>query len=111
MMNNTAIVLLSGGLDSLVTLAYAKNSLCYDIKLALTFNYGQKSLDKEIESSKKIAHYYNVEHKIITLDWLKNITKTSLVADIEIPTDNLMTKESAHQVWVPNRNSLFLNIA
>ena len=79
----------------------------YNIKLALTFDYGQKSALDEIEASKKICEYYNIEHKIIKLDWLKDITHTSLVASSPIP-ENL---ESSKAVWVPNRNGLFLNIA
>ena len=111
MNNKDSIILLSGGLDSLVTLAFAHLSDEFSPKLALTFNYGQKSAAKEIEASKKIADFYGIKHEIITLDWLKNITKTGLVSDLSVPTSNLMTKESAPQVWVPNRNALFLNIA
>ena len=106
-MSEKAIVLLSGGLDSLAAISCSD----YNIELALTFDYGQKAASKEIESSKKICEYYKIEHKIIKLDWLKEITKTGLVADKEIPTLNLNTKGSAESVWVPNRNALFLNIA
>lgn len=106
-----SIVLLSGGLDSLVTLGYSKKHTDYNVELALTFDYGQKSSQAEIEYSKKIAEYYNIEHKIISLDWLKEITQTALVADTKVPETCLYTKESAALVWVPNRNALFLNIA
>ena len=104
-----AIILLSGGLDSLVALGYRQND--YKIELALTFDYGQKSAKQEIEASSNIAKYYNIEHKIIKLDWLKEICKTALVSDNEIPTEGLGTQASAASVWVPNRNGLFLNIA
>ena len=108
---NKSIILLSGGLDSLVSLALVKEEL--NVTLALTFDYGQKSLQKEIEASRKICEFYNLEHKIIKLDWLKEITHTSLVSDEEIPTgENLKLDEnSAKSVWIPNRNGLFLNIA
>ena len=108
---NKAVILLSGGLDSLVALGYLSKNKDYDINLALTFDYGQKSVRSEIETSKKIAEYYKVAHKIITLDWLKDITKTGLVGSEEIPLDSFGTKKSAQLVWVPNRNALFLNIA
>lgn len=104
-----SIILLSGGLDSLVALGFCKEK--YNIELALTFDYGQKSAKNEIETSLKIAEHYGILHKVIKLDWLKEITKTALVSENEVPTDNLGTKESAAMVWVPNRNSLFLNIA
>ena len=69
---NSAIILLSGGLDSVVSLAKLKDK--YSRILALTFDYGQKSAESEIEASKKICEYYNIEHVVIKLDWLKNIT-------------------------------------
>lgn len=104
-----SIILLSGGLDSLVALGYCKDK--YNIELALTFDYGQKAAKAEIETSEKISKYYDIAHKVIKLDWLKEITHTALVSDDEIPAENLGTKESAASVWVPNRNGLFLNIA
>lgn len=99
-----SIILLSGGLDSLACLAMTREK--YNCELAITFDYGQKALDKEIEASRKICDFYNVEHKIIKLDFLKEITQTALVSDKEVPQDYDMKA-----VWVPNRNGLFLNIA
>ncbi len=107
--NTKSIILLSGGLDSLVALGFKKEELGID--LALTFDYGQKSAMAEIKSSQEICKYYGISHKVIKLDWLKEITQTALVADKNIPAENLGTAESAKSVWVPNRNGLFLNIA
>ncbi len=106
-----SIILLSGGLDSLVSLGLKKEEL--NVSLALTFDYGQKSAEQEIESSAKICEYYNLEHKVIKLDWLKNVTQTALVSDKDVPTGNELDnpENSAKSVWVPNRNGLFLNIA
>jgi 7-cyano-7-deazaguanine synthase len=111
-----SIILLSGGLDSLVSLGLAKQE--YKIDLALTFDYGQKSAPEEITASKKICDYYQITHKVIKLDWLKEITKTALVSDKEIPVTDLtdllsddFVEQSAASVWVPNRNGALLNIA
>ena len=61
-----------------------------------------------------------MEHRLIKLPWLKEITKTALVCtDKKIPellTDELdgaggKTEASAKSVWVPNRNGIFINIA
>lgn len=111
-----SIILLSGGLDSFVSLALAREE--YNINLALTFDYGQKSALIEISSSQKICEYYGIEHKVIKLDWLKEITQTALVSEKEVPLTSLedlssddFIKESAVSVWVPNRNGAFLNIA
>lgn len=117
MSNKKAIILLSGGLDSVVSIAKLQSENI-DFALALTFDYGQKSATKEINSSKEIADYYNIEHKVITLDWLKEITNTSLVSSDKIPelkttdlTDKEITQNGMKSVWVPNRNGLFINIA
>ena len=87
---NKGIILLSGGLDSYISLACAKREM--EVGLALTIDYGQKPLKEEIEASKKMAELFNVEHKIIKLDFLP-----------------LLLDENSD--WVPNRNGLFLNIA
>ena len=104
-----SVILMSGGLDSLTALGVYKND--YGIELALTFDYGQKALNNEINASAKICSYYGINHKVIKLDWLKDITNTALVSSDMIPQNNLGTLESANAVWVPNRNALFLNIA
>lgn len=103
------IILLSGGLDSLVSLGLGMEK--YGISLALTFDYGQKALEQEIMTSKNICDYYKIEHKVIKLDWLKNVTHTALVEDKELPEGIDNPEDSAKSVWVPNRNGLFLNIA
>ena len=53
-----AIVLLSGGLDSLVALDIVLNE--YEVVNSLTFDYGQKSAQEEILAAKKIAKKYNL---------------------------------------------------
>lgn len=103
------IILLSGGLDSLVSLGLGMPK--YGISLALTFDYGQKALAQEVSTSKNICDYYKIEHKVIKLDWLKNVTHTALVEDKELPEGIDNPEDSAKSVWVPNRNGLFLNIA
>lgn len=111
-----SIILLSGGLDSFISLALTKDK--YNINLALTFDYGQKSVQQESAASKHICDYYKIEHKVIKLDWLKEITQTALVSDKEVPLTTLndlnsdeFVNKSAISVWVPNRNGTFLNIA
>ncbi|WP_003540961.1 7-cyano-7-deazaguanine synthase QueC [Desulfotomaculum nigrificans] len=112
-----SIVLLSGGLDSAVCLAYGLTET--KVELALTFNYGQRSATREIQAAAALANYYGVKHRVIDLPWLAEITTTSLVNEEEnIPEpmgpelDYIPTaKATAAAVWVPNRNGLFVNIA
>jgi len=108
---NKSVILLSGGLDSLVALGYSQKHTDLNVELALTFDYGQKAAKAEINTSTRICEYFNIEHKVIKLDWLKDITKTSLVSDKQIPINGFENKKSSESVWVPNRNGLFLNIA
>ena len=103
------IILLSGGLDSLVSLGLGIEK--YGISLALTFDYGQKAVEQEISTSRNICDYYKIEHKVIKLDWLKDVTHTALVSDSDLPQGIDNPEQSAKSVWVPNRNGLFLNIA
>ncbi|MDI6785408.1 MAG: 7-cyano-7-deazaguanine synthase QueC [bacterium] len=108
-----AIVLLSGGLDSTVSLAKSVRKI--GIKLALTFDYGQKANQKEIHAASLIARHYKIPHQVIKLPWLANITKTSLVnKEKAIPKFSFKEsnyKETAEAVWVPNRNGVFINIS
>ncbi len=113
---NKAIVLLSGGLDSVVSLAVIRET-CSEV-ICLTFNYGQKSYLAEKKASEIISKYYKTEHKIIDLDWLSIISTSSLTTNETIPyisKENLnnisIAQNSAKSVWVPNRNGLFVNIA
>lgn len=112
-----SVVLLSGGLDSAVSLACALQEST--VKLCLTMDYGQRAAAREIGAAAALAAYYNLEHKIIELPFLKQITSTALVNEEQaIPApgladldDPFAAGESAAAVWVPNRNGLFINIA
>lgn len=112
-----AIVLLSAGLDSTVNLFIAAQT--YEVVRTLTFDYGQKAADKEIQQSQKISEYLKIPHEVIHLSWLGNISSSSLNRqDLDIPTgskvaidDHAVSEQSAKSVWVPNRNGVFLNVA
>ena len=108
-----SIVLLSGGLDSAVSLAtvHAEGNKI----LSLFFDYGQKSLEVEKKASKNLANFYKTEFKIIKLDWLKEITNSPLVnIKTSVPdadTYNMEDDAVSKNLWIPNRNGLFVNIA
>lgn len=113
-----AIVLFSGGLDSTVSLKLAQKH--YDVKLALTFVYGQRSAQKEMESAAYFCTLWEIEHKTIELPFFNDFTKSSLISKSkglpllsieEIKNSEKATIQSAKAVWVPNRNGLFINIA
>jgi len=112
-----SIVLLSGGLDSSVALAQALRET--RVQLCLTIDYGQLSAANEIKSSATLTKYYNLKHEVLQLPFLKKLTKTALVKDnMNLPKPELdmlddlnSSQKSAKEVWVPNRNGLFINIA
>jgi len=113
--NKKAISVLSGGLDSTVaTSLFAED---YDIH-AITFNYGQKSLEQEINASKEICKKLDMKHTIIEIQWLSNLGNSALTSDNDIPNVNFndiddidVSKKTANKVWVPGRNIVFTAIA
>lgn len=117
MIKKESVVLLSGGLDSSVNFYAALQES--NVRLALTFNYGQKAAEKEIEAAQKLAQLNSVDHVVVDLPWLKNLGESSLTKEkISVPLgakisiDNRQVSEqTAKAVWVPNRNGVFLNIA
>jgi len=111
--NDSAVVLLSGGLDS--TVALAKTLEQMPVRLALMVDYGQRALVPELSASKAIAQHYNVPHKIIELPWLAECLPASL--DANQPKNQWLQTSQTNpmietlRVWVPNRNGVLLNIA
>jgi 7-cyano-7-deazaguanine synthase len=103
------VAILSGGLDSTVSLAAAARAM--DLVLALTFDYGQRAAKREREASARIARRYRVPHRVIELPWLAGITRSSLVNRAARLPRNEMSTSSAKAVWVPNRNGVFIEIA
>ncbi|NOY53310.1 MAG: 7-cyano-7-deazaguanine synthase QueC [Deltaproteobacteria bacterium] len=111
------MLLLSGGLDSVVNCAIAMREA--PVLLALTFDYGQHALQREIDAAKAVCDHYSIRHRVIPLPWLKEITCSDLVRDGARPPelrkedldDPVKTKDSARAVWVPNRNGIMIEIA
>jgi len=111
-----AISVLSGGLDSTVATSCYVND--YDVH-GITFDYGQKSLNQEIKSSKEICDHFGVEHTVIDIKWLAKLGNSSLTnVNNDIPhltfedIDDLdVSNSTANKVWVPGRNIVFTSIA
>lgn len=101
-----AVILLSGGLDSVTTLAIAKSQgyECY----TLSFNYGQRHESELIASVTLSALYGAVEHKVINID-LRSIGGSALTDDkLDIPEQE---QKGIPITYVPARNTVFLSIA
>jgi len=105
-MSKKAIILLSGGLDSITVLALAQQQGfdCY----ALSFDYGQRH-NAELKAASEIAKTYQVkDHKIVKLG-LGSIGGSALTDEnIQVP-DKL--EEGIPVTYVPARNTIFLAFA
>jgi len=109
MSGNKAVVLVSGGMDSLVTAAIAKNE-CDKIYF-LHVNYNQKTEQKELESFQKIVEFYKPEKSLITdINYLKQIGGSSLIDEKISVKDHNKTSEIPDS-YVPFRNTHLISIA
>ncbi len=98
-----AVVLLSGGLDSMVTAALARER-GHDVH-ALTIDYGQRHV-RELESARAIAARLGVaRHVELPLD-LRQFGGSALTADIDVPKGGV--GEDIPVTYVPARNLVFL---
>lgn len=107
--NKTAIVLVSGGMDSALTAAFA----FMEYKLAfLHVNYGQKAQKRELKAFNDIADYYNVGKRLVVdIGYLKTIGGSSLTdKKIKISGADLES-EKIPSSYVPFRNANLLGIA
>lgn len=103
---NNAVVLLSGGLDSVTALAMAQAQgfNCY----VLSFDYGQLS-QTELNAAKKIASQMGVkEHKVVRLH-LEDFGGSALTdSNIDMPEEE---EEGIPVTYVPARNTVFMSLA
>ena len=100
-----AVVLLSGGLDSVTCLADARfrGFECH----TLAIDYGQRHR-AELEASRVMSEAHAAaSHRVVTID-LRAIGGSALTDDIEVPTS---PTEGIPVTYVPARNTVFLSIA
>ncbi|MGB3379289.1 MAG: 7-cyano-7-deazaguanine synthase QueC [Allopontixanthobacter sediminis] len=100
-----AVVLLSGGLDSMVSAAIAKEA-GFQLN-ALTINYGQRHA-VELGAARRIAAHLNAaRHVELQLD-LSVFGGSALTDDIDVPLDGVGTDIPV--TYVPARNLVFLSL-
>ena len=106
----TAVVLLSGGLDSatIAAIAAQQGFLLY----ALSIDYGQRH-HFELQSATRVAKSLGIpEHKVLSID-LAALGGSALTADIDVPqgrTGDQMS-EGIPITYVPARNTIMLSLA
>lgn len=104
--NNRAIVLLSGGMDSLVTAAIA----CLENEEVhfLHANYGQRTEAKELWCFHRLCEHYNpASAKVVDLSWLSEIGGSALT-DSNLQIKNHSGKPEVPNTYVPFRNANLL---
>ena len=101
-----AVVLLSGGLDSMVSGGRAREA-GYDV-LALTIDYGQRHRI-ELEAAARVAEALGaIRHIVLPLD-LTAFGGSALTADIDVPKGGV--GDDIPVTYVPARNTIFLSLA
>ena len=101
----SAVVLLSGGLDSMVTAGLAREA---GFALhALTIDYGQRHR-RELAAAEAIAAHLGVaRHVVLPLD-LRQFGGSALTDEIEVPKTGVGTDIPV--TYVPARNLIFLSL-
>lgn len=105
-----AVCLLSGGMDSAVTLAEAR-AAGFDT-IALTVRYGQRHVC-ELEAARRVAQALGaVEHVVLAVE-LDQIGGSALTADVAVPKDRAAGEigQGVPVTYVPARNTVFLSLA
>jgi 7-cyano-7-deazaguanine synthase len=105
----TAIVVLSGGMDSTTLMAHYA-SLRFTL-VAVTIDYGQRHR-REIESARAVAAHYGAAHKVIDISGFGSLLTGSALTDdgVAVP-DGHYAEESMRATVVPNRNAVLANVA
>ena len=113
---HTAVVLISGGLDSTVLLHHVIRSLRRSPVHALSFHYGQRHV-KELECARWQASAAGAAaHRVIDIscigEWLKEAT-TLLSGGAPVPDLKDLNESQLAQppTYVPNRNMMLLSMA
>src|SRR5688572_8727696 len=99
---NKSVILLSGGIDSAVLLADARNKQPAEECLCLSFHYGQRHA-RELESACAVAEYYEVEYHYYALPFGITSHKSSLTYGTGVMTGK--------DTIVPGRNLMFVSVA
>jgi len=103
-----AVVLVSGGMDSAVVLAIAREQ-GFAVH-ALSVRYGQRHTS-ELEAADRVARALGaVAHKTVNVD-LRSIGGSALTDEIEVPLDHVPAADEIPVTYVPARNTIMLSVA
>ncbi len=107
---NKVVVPISGGIDSTVLLYHAVMCGDFDEVHAISFYYGQRH-SRELISAEYTAEKLGVNHKLIRLDFFKDINTSSLTnPEIEVALTRDVLGDAQTVNYVPFRNQMLLSI-
>ncbi len=116
-MSIKAVVLISGGLDSVFNLYKASVTWPGEVE-GLFLNYGQKAHDAEKNAALYFTKQLNIPLETLDISSVFKWSQNSLTSLTEsIPTTEVDIEseaasiQSAQRVWVANRNGVLLNVA
>jgi 7-cyano-7-deazaguanine synthase len=111
--NGKAVVLLSGGMDSCVCAALARQQYGADNLALLHASYGQRTEKRERQAFEEIAHYFGMQHRmVVKLDYFRVIGGSALTdKQIRVPENELEATNAIPVTYVPFRNAHFLSVA
>jgi 7-cyano-7-deazaguanine synthase len=104
-----AIVLLSGGMDSVAAFYDARSH--HEVVGAISFDYGAKHNHKEIPFAAYHCRKFRVEHRVISLDFVGELFKSNLLKSGGAIPDGHYEEETMKSTVVPFRNGIMLSIA
>lgn len=106
-MEKDALIILSGGMDSVTLLHLRKEK----IALAVSFNYGSRHNQREIECASYQCNLLDIPHITIPLDFMEKYFKSSLLKNGENIPEGNYDEENMKSTVVPFRNGIMLSIA
>jgi 7-cyano-7-deazaguanine synthase len=114
--HSQAVVLLSGGMDSCVSAAIARERLGAGNIAALHASYGQRTQERERRAFEEIADFYEIrERLVVQLDHFRAIGGSALTdRTIAVPEGELSGAAPHGNIpvtYVPFRNAHFLSVA
>lgn len=102
-----SVIVLSGGMDSVTLLHYAKDR----IALAVTFDYGSNHNAREIECARAQCDMLGIEHLVIPLQFMAQYFKSSLLSGAEAIPEGNYDDDNMKSTVVPFRNGIMLAVA
>lgn len=102
-----AVIVLSGGMDS-VTLLHDRKE---EIAMAVSFDYGSNHNRREIECACWQCELLEIPHIVIQLDFMSRYFKSSLLSGAEDIPEGNYDDENMKSTVVPFRNGIMLSIA